>query len=351
MPTISRRKMPAFVIPLPPLRTLPWPTLSPKMYSLSSLPTRLSLAAACARPVRASRRVRTLSSATSDSEPEQDEAARPKPSVFGAARRMFGVGAGTGDTPYPPPDPNDSNRELWTADEVDVAAEALSESGKSASSSAAALTPADTGIDVQRASRALWKVGWFTWWTQLVLTVVSAVICSFALIFPGVNARASASAAGTVLAGAGVSVAFVSLFWTYGYTRLAIKLRRGHPKFMARAPDRVAGYLRAAVVLAVAGLVISLVGLQAIVGTLLARLLGAGIATTPYTAMQANTASTGNGMGIAGVGGVQPVDVLVIQATANAMSALVAALIAAIWLRARLRVWTGTKSAGSSNGK
>jgi Protein of unknown function (DUF3611) len=352
--------MPAFVVSLPVVRNalLPSaPTSSP--WSLGNARVRTSERVHYVAAPRL-RRASWLAGLSSTPDPGQDSGSesesnpkledRKPGGLFGVARRVFGVGAGTGDADaqsessseasYPPVPP-----ERWSADEVDVAAEALSPGGQTASSSAAAPPLSAVGIDVQRASRALWKVGWFTWWVQVVLTVVAAVICSFALIFPGVNARASASAAGTVLAGVGVAVSFVSLFWTYGYTRLAIKLRRGHPRFMERAPDRVRGYLRVAVVLAVSGLVVSLIGLQAIVGTLLARLLGAGIATTPYTTMQSSSGAVGV------FGGVQPVDVLVIQATANAMSALVAGLVTAIWLRARVRVWTGENEKSVSNAR
>jgi hypothetical protein len=194
-------------------------------------------------------------------------------------------------------------------------------------------------LDVVRASRALWKVGWFTWWIQLVLTAIAAVIVLFAFAFPGVNIRSTSSAPGFVCAGIGVMLAVVSLFWTYGYTRLAIKLRRGQPNFVAKSPSRLQGYMRVSLVLSLAGMVVCLVGLQAIVGTLLARLFGSGIATTPYATLQ-NTPQFQASLGtMGGAAGVQPVDILVIQAAANAMSALMASIIATVWLKGRLRAW------------
>jgi hypothetical protein len=224
---------------------------------------------------------------------------------------------------------------------VDVAAaEGIRRDTELAASSGAAPPVVAPPIDIQRASRALWRVGWWTWWVQLVLTTISGVIVLFAFAFPGVNIRSTASATGFVCAGVGVALATVSLFWTYGYTRLAIRLRRAQPKWIARAPERVAGYLRVALAIALAGMLVSLVGLQAIVGTLLARLFGAGIATTPYTALPGGGVNGAGPAVLAGLGGVQPVDVLVIQASANAMSALLSSLVAAIWLRGRLRAWT-----------
>jgi hypothetical protein len=194
-------------------------------------------------------------------------------------------------------------------------------------------------LDVVRASRALWKVGWFTWWVQLVLTVIAAVIVLFAFAFPGVNIRSTSSAPGFVCAGIGVMLAIVSLFWTYGYTRLAIKLRRGQPSFVVKSPTRLRAYMRVSLVLSLVGMVVCLVGLQAIVGTLLARLFGSGIATTPYATLQNNPQFQGSVGAVGGASGVQPVDILVIQAAANAMSALMASIISTVWLRGRLRVW------------
>lgn len=230
-------------------------------------------------------------------------------------------------------------KEDWPPDEVDVAAaEGIR---KDYSSDPSSGTQVQTPIDIQRASRAFWKIGWWTWWIQLVLTTISGVIVLFAFAFPGVNIRSTASATGFVCAGLGVSIAFVSLLWTYGYTRLAIRLRRAQPKWIAKAPENVSAYLRMGIAIALAGMFVSLIGLQAIVGTLLARLFGAGIATTPYTALQTGAVATGsNGAVLGGLGSVQPVDILVVQASANAMSALLAALTSAIWFRGRLlRFW------------
>lgn len=182
-------------------------------------------------------------------------------------------------------------------------------------------------LDYASASKALWRLGWATWWVQLILTVISAVILLFSFAFPGVNIRTSASAAGFILSGAGVFVAFVSLFWTYSYTRLSLWLEGSPDRTIEKARGRIIGKLRVGLLLAIVGLLVSLTGLQAIVGTLLARLLSAGIATVPF---QTGTPPPGI---------VQPVDVLVVQASANAMMALMASLTTTIWLRARSKKW------------
>lgn len=190
-------------------------------------------------------------------------------------------------------------------------------------------------LDYVNAAKALWRIGWATWWVQLILTVISAVILLFSFAFPGVNIRSSASAVGFILSAVGVFVAFVSLFWTYSYTRLSLWLEVSADRNIEKAKTRITGKLRVGLIVSIIGLVISLTGLQAIVGTLLSRLLSAGIATNPY-----NTNLPGSPA--VGVGIVQPVDVLVVQASANAMMALMAALTTTVWLRARSRKWQKT---------
>ncbi|PXF49264.1 Protein TIC 21, chloroplastic [Gracilariopsis chorda] len=183
---------------------------------------------------------------------------------------------------------------------------------------------------LRKASRALWRIGWFTWWAQLILTVIAAVILLFAFVFPGINVRSAASAVGLGVSGVGVIIAFLSLFWTYGYTRLAIWLRvNQHPE---KAKVRINRKLRFGLLFSVVGMVVLLVGLQAVVGTLLARVFG-GISAT-Y-----GPAPAPGGL-VPSASLVQPVDILVIQACANALTGLMMALVATTWFRSKESRWS-----------
>lgn len=190
-------------------------------------------------------------------------------------------------------------------------------------------------LDYRSAARALWRLGWFAWWIQLILTVVSGVILLFSFAFPGVNIGTSASIFGFVLSGLGVLLAFFSLFWTYSYTRLSLWLGDEVNRTAQIARARITGKLRVGLVLALTGLIVSLLGTQAIVGTLLAKLLSAGVVTSSQR--------LGTLQSTAGI--VQPVDVLVIQACANAMMAFTAALTVTVWLRGRSKKWLESKRA------
>ncbi len=128
----------------------------------------------------------------------------------------------------------------------------------------------------QRAARGLWRVGWLTWWVQLVLTTISAVILLFAFAFPGVSVQSSASKLGLVLTGLSVVLAIISLFWTYSYTRFSMRLSSGDAETSRTTLKRLATFLRVGSGFTFLGVFLALLGLQATVGTLLARLFTAG---------------------------------------------------------------------------
>lgn len=191
-------------------------------------------------------------------------------------------------------------------------------------------------FDTASAAASLWRFGWIAWWSQFVLTTIAAVILVFSFAFPGVIVATSASKLGTLLAAVGVATGLVSNVWTYGYTRLSLSLgRAGADAAAAKAKSAAAtaagirNRLRVGVGLALAGLGVSLLGVQAIVGTLLARLLSSGLGEAYGTA---------GGIGRV-PGGVQPVDILVVQAAANGMLGLLCALVVSLWLGTRVNKW------------
>ena len=102
-----------------------------------------------------------------------------------------------------------------------------------------------------------------------MLTTVSGVLllfCSSAL------QRASLPLlAGLVLALAGLAAACASSLWAWGYTRLSLRLGRGEAPSSADAARRATGRARLGLAVNLAGLTASLLGAEAIVGTLAAK--------------------------------------------------------------------------------
>ena len=66
-----------------------------------------------------------------------------------------------------------------------------------------------------RATQSVLKLGWVSFWTQLTLSVVSAVILLFSVAFTS-QSGPKASLYLTLL---GILAGFLSTFWNFGYTR------------------------------------------------------------------------------------------------------------------------------------
>ena len=192
-------------------------------------------------------------------------------------------------------------------------------------------TPPPASVFSEAARKALFraadscrKVGWGSFWTQLALSIASAGILLFSVAFTAQNGPA-VSLYATLF---GVVAAFLSTFWTYGYTRLARRLRalaaaaaRGGPlpADMVRKGDVVAT-LRAGCYVNLAGLASTLLGLQATVGLLVAKTL---------------TNATANPFLAGGAGSYSPVlalDVFLVQASTNTALAHFVSLVASLWL-------------------
>ncbi len=185
-----------------------------------------------------------------------------------------------------------------------------------------AISTPPNGEDIStRAARGVWRVGWIAWWVQLVLTTVSVVILLFAFAFPGVTVKSTASAPGLILAALASAASLVSWIWTYVYTRVALRV--------SKPLSRLARPLHVGVFLALTGTALAAFALQATVGTLLARVFTA--AAGVQTGVQAGV--------VVQASAVQPIDLLVVQATVNALCSLFAGLLATLWLQGRLRVW------------
>jgi hypothetical protein len=221
--------------------------------------------------------------------PLQPSAARPRATLPPPAAYAAPVPAGSDDTPPPPT--------------------AFSEAARKA---------------LFRAADATRRVGWASFWAQLCLSLTSAGILLFSVAFTAQNGPA-VSLYATLF---GVVAAFLSTFWTYGYTRLARRLRalaaaaaRGGPlpADMVRRGDVVAT-LRAGCYVNAAGLGATLLGLQATVGLLVAKTL---------------TNATANPFLAGGSGSYSPVlalDVFLVQASTNTALCHFLSLVASLWL-------------------
>nr|GME11168.1 protein TIC 21, chloroplastic-like [Ipomoea batatas] len=154
---------------------------------------------------------------------------------------------------------------------------------------------------LESTSRYFKRLGSIGFWGQLVCTVVAAGILSFSVVITG----KITSPFTFYSTAAGIAAAFLSVFWSFGYLRLSAKLKKTASE-PSKAPPRadVVKSLKNGIALNLVGMGAAVVGLQATVGWLSAKVLTT--STVPYY------------QGISpGSSPVLALDVILVQASAN----------------------------------
>ena len=211
---------------------------------------------------------------------------------------------------------------------------------------------------ITRASLTLRASSWVSWWSQLILTVISTVTFLFArnvlvdaAAVGGVGSSSSARVLGKfVLPGAGIALSSLSIVWTWGQRRLARRLvrqlgrnsnnnssnnnsinnnnsnskkKKNKSTNITQSKVNVANLLRRTIrvgcILNLLGLLTSIAGAQVIVGTLAAK------------SMQVFVAA-GSGVVGGGLQTLQPLDVLIVQANTNILSSHFVSLACLLYL-------------------
>lgn len=172
----------------------------------------------------------------------------------------------------------------------------------------------DTGV-VASEARSLRRLAWASFWSQLALSTVAAVVLWFCVVVDRA-AAASPPFLATATTTAATAAALVSTFIAFGLTRATRgvilrgdKVRRAAVAAGALAATRVNLW----------GLAAALVGLQATIGGLVGRTL------------VASTTSIGASLTTARAAPVA-LDVFALQATANALLAHFASVVFATWV-------------------
>jgi hypothetical protein len=179
---------------------------------------------------------------------------------------------------------------------------------------------------VRRVAGALKWIGWISFWTQVALGVVSAVV----LLFAGSNLSAPAqnplnpsapvaanpgTGAGLFFAVLGLLSLFVGAYWAFRYTRLARQLKTPNSQSRPRRGDAMQ-VLRFGLFISLGGLGLTILGMQAIAGSLVLKSFEQGFAIF-----------SGNPLRF-----ITPLDLFVVQAAANTLMAHFVGLVATLWL-------------------
>ena len=174
-------------------------------------------------------------------------------------------------------------------------------------------------------SQSLRLTGWIAFWTQLVLGVISSVILLLYAFSSSTSPIRSAEMAqgtgfGIFFAISGLVTLGMGIYWAFRYTRLATHLKDPIATLRPSKGDTIKA-VRIGVVVNLIGMLLTLVGAQAIIGSTLARSLS----------QQPGTFAPGGTMQF-----IQPLDLFVVQANTNTIFAHFAGVVAALWLLTRL---------------
>ncbi|MBD2502925.1 DUF3611 family protein [Anabaena azotica] len=166
-------------------------------------------------------------------------------------------------------------------------------------------------------------IGWISFWIQLVLGVVSGVI----LLLYAASSQRTGSGGNNAGAGFGIFLALVGLaalgvgvYLAFRYTRLGRQLVSSNPSNRPRKSETVQ-VVRFGVIVNLVGILLTLLGAQAIVGTL---------ATRALTQAQFLFTAQANQPFISGL------DMFVVLANIQALTANFAGLSGSLWLLNRL---------------
>jgi Protein of unknown function (DUF3611) len=178
--------------------------------------------------------------------------------------------------------------------------------------------------NVLRIILALRKWGWGSFWSQIVLAVIASIL--LVITIPFANRVPSATPTGNVSSSPGIGmgilftvigllVVYFSAFWSFRYTQLAQKLRGNGEK-----PSKVQSVklLKMGAIISLAGMPITLIGTNAIVGALVLKSF--------------NTQTGGFNQIIS----IQPIDMLVVQACILTILAHFFGLFSSLWLLNRV---------------
>lgn len=171
---------------------------------------------------------------------------------------------------------------------------------------------------VQRVASSFRIAGWVSFWAQIILAAISGAVLAFAGLNqatqPGIPPNPGVGG-GIFFAVCGLIALFIGAYFAFSYTRLARKLKTPNAQVRPKPGDLIKT-LRLGLLVNLLGTLLTLLGAQAIVGSLLVKSLA-----------QVGGIFSGNLSKF-----VTPLDVFLVQANINTLMAHFVGVIATLWL-------------------
>ncbi|MGH2416664.1 MAG: DUF3611 family protein, partial [Microcystaceae cyanobacterium] len=181
------------------------------------------------------------------------------------------------------------------------------------------ITPSRSSLPpaVQRVSSNLKRAGNIGFWLQIILGVVSTVTLLFASTsLVGNQQRTSGSEVGIFCAFCGIIMLIVGIFFCFRYRRIARLLQNSDSALRPKKADTYK-VIRLGLIVNLVGMLLAILGAAALVGLVLAKSL-----TIPQGAIGYNDPRKF----------VNSIDLLIIQANTNTITAHFAGIVTSLWL-------------------
>eukprot|EP01041_Mallomonas_annulata_P005793 gene5793-11695_t len=156
-------------------------------------------------------------------------------------------------------------------------------------------------------SRLVIRCSWISWWVQIILSVISAVILTFANTVRSTSANQSIWVSGFSFTGIGIVISFLNTFWTWNITKLCRRVVANKIDDSS-VISTFQKYFSIAIGLSLLGSFITLIGAEQIVGTLASKALSMQ-GFQPYS------------LGSSVPNTLQALDIFLVQANTNALVA------------------------------
>lgn len=170
---------------------------------------------------------------------------------------------------------------------------------------------------VRRIAATFRMTGWISFWAQLVLGIISGIVTIFASRSLQTSNNPGAGF-GFFFAVLGVLFLFLGAFWGFRYTRLARRLQTADARSRPKPADVIQA-LRLGLIINLVGMLLTLLGAQAIVGSLLAKSLAQPQGGAIYELGRTSQY-------------IQSLDIFIVQANTNTVLAHFVGIVASLWL-------------------
>lgn len=182
---------------------------------------------------------------------------------------------------------------------------------------------------IRQTSKALRRASWFSWWAQVILTTISGVILVFAKsVLAGRGGGAYYAESGGppfLLSGTGLLLSAISIVWTWGNGARLSRRLTAKPTTPVAAAHMLRRAIRVGATVNLLGLLVGLVAAEEIIGSLAIKVL----------TNNRGVFSAGGAAGAASLlasDGLQPLDVLVVQANTNSLLSQFCSLVSLLYL-------------------